>query len=99
MVAPQHSKMAARIGKRALFRVLDPGAENPYWYFVLFFACNRTGMAADTSVLIDDKTKILRIHDRLQNDHPIQAHTKWLVDDACVSTGPAVRLCSVEAGR
>ncbi|HKR28446.1 MAG TPA: hypothetical protein VJS11_13375 [Acidobacteriaceae bacterium] len=62
MIASQYSKMAARVGKRALFDVLDPGAKNTDGYFVLFLACDRTRVAADTSVLIDDETKILLSH-------------------------------------
>jgi hypothetical protein len=75
VIAPQHCKMTAGVGKAALFHVLDPGAENAYRDFVLLFTCNRAGMAADTSILIDDKTKILSSHSKLQDDYPIQAHT------------------------
>lgn len=66
VIAPQHSKMAARVGKRALLHVLDPGAKDAYRDFVLLLARNRTGMAADASILIDDKTQVFRSHNRLR---------------------------------
>ena len=75
MIAPQYAEVAARIRKRAFFHVFDPGAENAYRYFMLFFTRNRAGVAADTSILIDDESKILSTHIGPQDFQAIRTHS------------------------
>jgi hypothetical protein len=66
VIASQHSEMTARLRKSTLFYLLDPGTKNPDRYIVFLFAGHRTGMAADTSILIDYKSIVFFTHSGLQ---------------------------------
>ena len=56
VVAPEHGEVPARVGILSFFDVFDPGAIHADGDVVLFFAGNRTGMAADTAMLINEKS-------------------------------------------
>jgi hypothetical protein len=71
MVTPQHGEVAAGIRKCALLHGFDPGAEDSDRDIMLFFACDRTSMTADASILIDYKAETFRTHSFLQDDQAI----------------------------
>ncbi len=56
VIAPHDSEMARGVGELAFFNMLYPCAENTNGHLMFFFARNRTGVAPDTPVLIDDKS-------------------------------------------
>ncbi|SVC74290.1 uncharacterized protein METZ01_LOCUS327144, partial [marine metagenome] len=53
LVAPQYGKMAARVGKRALFYILYPGSKGAEGNFIFRFTGNGTGMASNAAGLIN----------------------------------------------
>jgi hypothetical protein len=56
VITAQHGEMAPRVGIVTLFYVFDPGAVNTNGNIVFFLACDRTRMATDAAVLIDEKS-------------------------------------------
>jgi len=56
VVTSHHAEMTAGVREFTFLDVLDPGAEYPHWNLMLLFARHRTGVTADTSVLIDDES-------------------------------------------
>ena len=55
MIAAVDEKIAARVGKLAFFNILDPSSVHANRDIVFGFACDCTGMAANTLTLVDDK--------------------------------------------
>ena len=56
MIATVDEKIAARVGKLALFDIFDPGAIYAERDVVFFFAGHRARMTADATVVVDDET-------------------------------------------
>jgi hypothetical protein len=56
MIASQHGEMTASVGIAALLNILHPGTIHADGDVMLFLARHRARMAADTTVLIDDKS-------------------------------------------
>src|SRR5260370_596382 len=56
VVTSQHAEMAAGMGKLTFFDVLDPSAKHAQRNLMFLFACHGTGMAANTSILVNDES-------------------------------------------
>jgi len=65
VITSHHAEVAAGVRKFTFLYVLDPGAKDPNWNLVFLFARHRTGVTADTSVLVNDKAVAHEFRDRL----------------------------------
>src|SRR5512135_2875682 len=54
LVAARHLKMTTRIGKLALFNVLDPRAKNAEGDLIFFFACDTARVATDALAIVNE---------------------------------------------
>ena len=60
VIAPHNREQPPCVRERTLFNVLDPSAIDPDRHLMLRLARHRTGVAADTLPVIDDKAEIHR---------------------------------------
>ena len=76
VVTACHLKMAASVRVEAGFNVFHPGTAHPQGHFVLRFAGDGTGVAANTFAVVNDKTVVLGL---ISRDGNVYGHAHFLV--------------------
>jgi hypothetical protein len=87
VIATVDEKIAARVGKLALFDIFDPGAIDANRDVVLCFASHCAGVAANTLTLVDDKG-VFR-----HNDFPLVGYKR---NDAIIEMQTATLLSQLD---
>lgn len=86
MVATGNLEMSGDVRVFASFDALNPGSVDAKRYLVLTFTRSRTGMAADASIISDEKSVVHVVSDE-RNEEGYKRQLKILVISSYVNIG------------